>query len=194
MAFAELERSEVLVCTIARQIGAHRAGSCSSVPEPQRSTLRRILLWLISILILFGVIESFSAIFLKFVLASTARFLVWNPDIDASKVWAAAGGNWDDELGWPSPRDAVAPPRDRTGAKYNPDFSQSNYPCASVYGASFVWGGNPPRRWLGRATVAQARLLGRQLRCTWLRHRPSLCSLPAYEAGPSTGNNARILS
>lgn len=112
--------------------------------EPQLSPLRRVLLWLISILILLGVMEGLSAIFLKFVLASTAHFLVWNPDIDASKLWAAAGGNWDDELGWPSPRDAVAPPRDRTGAKYNPDFSQSQSPCASAYGNSFVWGDNIP--------------------------------------------------
>ena len=112
--------------------------------ETQLSPFRRLLLWLISILILFGVMDGLSVVFLKFVLNSSARFLVWNPDIDASKVWAAAGGNWDDELGWPSPRDAVAPPRDRTGAKYNPDFSQSNYPCASVYGASFVWGGEIP--------------------------------------------------
>ena len=112
--------------------------------ETQLSPFRRLLLWLISILILFGVMDGLSVVFLKFVLNSSARFLVWNPDIDASKVWAAAGGNWDDELGWPSPRDAVAPPRDRTGAKYNPDFSQSNYPCASVYGASFVWGEDVP--------------------------------------------------
>jgi hypothetical protein len=144
MAFAELERSEVLVCTSAPQIGAHREGSCRSVPEPQPSILRRVLLWLISILILLGVIESVSAIFLKFVLASTAHFLIWNPDFDASKVWAAAGGNWDDELGWPSPSDAVAPPRDGTGAKYNPDFPQSESPCASAYGDSFVWGTDIP--------------------------------------------------
>jgi len=114
------------------------------VLEPQLSPLRRLMLWLISILILLGAMDGLSAIFLKFVLASTAHFLVWNPDIDASKVWAAAGGNWDDELGWPSPRDAVAPPRDRTGAKYNPDFSQSESPCASAYGDSFVWGDNVP--------------------------------------------------
>jgi hypothetical protein len=106
------------------------------VSEPQPSTLRRVLLWLISILILLGVMEGLSAIFLKLVLASSAHFLVWNPDIDASKVWAAAGGNWDDELGWPSPRDAVAPPRDRTGAKFNPDFSQSD--------DSYVWGEEIP--------------------------------------------------
>jgi hypothetical protein len=112
--------------------------------ETQLSPFRRLLMWLIAIPILLGVMDGLSAVFLKLVLASTAHFLVWNPDVDAAKVWAAAGGNWDDELGWPSPRDAVAPPRDRTGAKYNPDFSQSDYPCASAYGASFVWGDNVP--------------------------------------------------
>ena len=136
--------SELLVDTSTPQIGAHREESYCSVSEPQPSTFRRGLFWLISILILLAVIESFSALFLKFVVASSAHFLVWNPDIDAHKVWTAAGGNWDDELGWPSPRDAVAPPRDQTGAKYNPDFSQSEYPCASAYGDSYVWGEDIP--------------------------------------------------
>ena len=81
--------------------------------KPQLLPSRRVLLWLISILILLGVMDSLSAIFLKFVLVSSAHFLVWNPNIDAHEVWTAAGGNWDDELGWPSPSDAVAPPRDR---------------------------------------------------------------------------------
>ena len=137
--------------------------------ETQLSPSRRLLLWLISILILLGVMDGLSAVFLKFVLTSSARFLVWNPEIDASKVWAAAGGNWDDELGWPSPRDAVAPPRDRTGAKYNPDFSQSDYPCASVYGASFVWGDDIP---LADGWVEQ---LSRKLGC-WVANY----GVPAY--------------
>ena len=137
--------------------------------ETQLSPFRRLLLWLISILILLGVMDGLSVVFLKSVLNSSARFLVWNPDIDASKVWAAAGGNWDDELGWPSPRDAVAPPRDQTGAKYNPDFSQSNYPCASVYGASFVWGGEIP---LADGWVEQ---LSRKLGC-WVANY----GVPAY--------------
>jgi len=114
------------------------------VLEPQLSPLRRTLMWLISIVILLGIMEGLSGTFLKFVLGSSAHFLVWNPDIDAHKVWTAAAGNWDDELGWPSPGDAVASPRERTGAKYNPDFSESDYPCASAYGESFVWGSNIP--------------------------------------------------
>ena len=122
----------------------NRGGSCCSVLKRQLSPSRRVLFGLISILVLLGVMEGLSVIFLESVLASSAKFLVWNPDIDAPKVWAAAGGNWDDELGWPSPRDAVAPPRDRTGAKYNPDFSQFEYPCASAYGDSYVWGEGIP--------------------------------------------------
>jgi hypothetical protein len=114
------------------------------VLKRQLSPSRRVLFGLISILILLGVMEGLSAIFLKFVLASSAHFLVWNPNIDAHMAWTAAGGNWDDELGWPSPRDAVTPPRDQTGAKYNPDFSPSEYPCASAYGPSFVWGDDIP--------------------------------------------------
>lgn len=123
----------------------HIEGSCRSVLKQQLSPSRRILLWLILMFITLGVMESMSAIFLQFLLASRAHFLVWNPDIDgARKTWAAAAGNWDNELGWPSPRDAVAPPRDKIGAKYNPDFSQSEHPCASAYGDSFVWGSDIP--------------------------------------------------
>jgi hypothetical protein len=113
--------------------------------KPQPSPLRRVFLWLISILILLGVVESMCAIFLKFVLASRAHFLIWNPDFDgARKARSATAGNWDDELGWPSPRDAVAPPHDRTGAKYNSDFPQPGHACASAYGGSFVWGDDVP--------------------------------------------------
>ena len=111
--------------------------------KPPPSRLRRVFLWLILILVLLGVVEGMCAIFLKVVLASRAHFLIWNPDLDgARKAWTAAAGNWDDELGWPSPRDAFAPPRDRTGAKYNSDFPQPGHACASAYGASFVWGGD----------------------------------------------------
>src|SRR5262245_39420394 len=113
--------------------------------EPQLSPSRRVLLWLTSILILFGVMESLSAIFLKFMLPSRAEFLVWNPDInDARNDWTEVAGNWDDELGWPAPRDAVAPPHDKTGAKYNSDFPEPGHACASAYGDSFVWGNDIP--------------------------------------------------
>src|SRR5262249_10941982 len=127
--------------------------------KPQLSPLRRLLMWLIAISILLVVMDGLSGVFLKFVLASTARFLIWNPDIDAAKVWADADGNWDDEIGWPSARNAVAPPRDWTGAKHNPDFLETDRPCASAYGPSFVWGDDVP---LARGWVEQ---LSRKLGC-----------------------------
>jgi hypothetical protein len=115
------------------------------VLKPQLTRSRRVLLWLISILMLLGVIDGMSTIFLKFVLASRASFLVWNPDFEGARdAWTAAAENWDDELGWPSTRDAVAPPRDSTGAKYNSDFPQPGHACASAYGDSFVWGDDIP--------------------------------------------------
>jgi hypothetical protein len=107
--------------------------------KSQPSRLRRVFRWLISILVLLGVVEGMCAIFFEIRVASRAHFLIWNPDFDgARKAWSAAAGNWDDELGWSSPRDAVAPPRDRTGAKYNSDFPQPGHACSSAYGGSFV--------------------------------------------------------
>jgi hypothetical protein len=115
------------------------------VSKPKLSHSHRLLLWLISILILLGVMDGMSAIFLKFVLASRAHFLVWNPNLDAAReAWTTAAGNWDHELGWPSARDAVAQPHDWTGAKYNSDFPQPGHACASAYGDSFVWGEDIP--------------------------------------------------
>jgi hypothetical protein len=115
------------------------------VSKPKLSHSHPLSLWLIAILILFGVMDGMSAIFLKSVLASRAHFLVWNPNVNAAhEAWSVVAGNWDHELGWPSPRDAVAPPRDRTGAKHNSDFPQPGHACASAYGDSFVWGDDIP--------------------------------------------------
>ena len=111
------------------------------------SIARRLLLWASMILILLAILEGASAVFLKSVLPKTARFLLWNPDIAAAhKAWAKVAGNWDDELGWPSPREAVMPPRDATGAKLNPDFPQPGQACASAYGDSFIWGDDIPHK------------------------------------------------
>jgi hypothetical protein len=115
------------------------------VAQSQPSKARRFLLWVSAILILFAIMEGACAIFLHYVIASQAHFLIWDPDIAAAhKQWLAAAGNWDDELGWPSPREAVSPPRNRTGAKQNPDFPQGARTCASAYGDSFVWGDDIP--------------------------------------------------
>jgi hypothetical protein len=121
---------------------------------------RRLLLWASAILILLAIMEGACAIFLHVVIASRAHFLLWDPDLAAAhKQWLAAAGNWDDELGWPSPREAVSPPRDATGAKANPDFPQGAKACASVYGDSFVWGDDIP---LAQGWVEQ---LSRKLGC-----------------------------
>ncbi len=105
------------------------------------SPVRRIVLWLSAIVLLLAVAEGACAIFLHVVIGSSAHFLVWNPDLDeARKAWAADNGNWDDELGWPSPRDAVSPPRDTSGAKINAEFPQTGHACVSAYGDSFIWG------------------------------------------------------
>ncbi len=121
---------------------------------------RRLLLWASAILILLAIMEGACAIFLHVVIASRAHFLLWDPDLAAAhKQWLAAAGNWDDELGWPSPREAVSPPRDATGAKANPDFPQGAKACASVYGNSFVWGDDIP---LAQGWVEQ---LSRKLGC-----------------------------
>ena len=113
--------------------------------SPKQSPVHRGVLWLSLILILFAALDGMSALFFKFVLPASARFLIWNPDVDeARKAWVAAARNWDEELGWPSPRDAFAPPRDRTGAKQNSDFTQAKRTCASAYGDSFVWGDDIP--------------------------------------------------
>ncbi len=121
---------------------------------------RRLLLWASAILILLAIMEGACAIFLHVVIASRAHFLVWDPDLAAAhKQWLAAARNWDGELGWPSPREAVAPPRDATGAKHNPDFPQGARTCASVYGDSFVWGDDIP---LAQGWVEQ---LSRKLGC-----------------------------
>ncbi len=102
---------------------------------------RRMAFWAILIFLVLAVVEGGCAFFLYFVLPSNVRFLIWNPDADqARKAWVAEHANWDDELGWPSPHDAVSPPRDRTGAKFNAEFPQPGHACASAYGDSFVWG------------------------------------------------------
>lgn len=130
------------------------------VVQSQPSIARRFLLWVSAIVILFAIMEGACAIFLHFVIASRAHFLIWDPDIAAAhKQWLAAAGNWDDELGWPSPREAFSPPRDATGAKENPDFPQGARTCASVYGDSFVWGDDIP---LAQGWVEQ---LSRKLSC-----------------------------
>src|SRR5262245_42233791 len=98
-------------------------------------------MWTITALLLFALAEVGSFAFFKYLATSEARFLIWQPDVaQARTAWAEVMGNWDDELGWPSARDAVLPPRDTSGAKLNSDFPSPGPACASAYGDSFVWG------------------------------------------------------
>jgi hypothetical protein len=100
---------------------------------------------------LVAVFEIAAAASLQFVLRSNAEVLLWTLDLQRVRVgWAQAAGKWDDELGWPPPAEAVALPRDPTGAKFNPDFPDSAQACASAYGDSFIWGEElpPPDGWI----------------------------------------------
>ena len=127
------------------KVVAGRSGAANVATRSDASLARRIALWATAILLLLAVMEGASAIFLHMVIGSTAHFLIWNPDLDAAhRQWISAAGNWDDELGWPSPREAVSSPRNSTGAKFNPDFPQTEHPCASAYGNSFVWSDDIP--------------------------------------------------
>jgi hypothetical protein len=110
-------------------------------------------MWAIMVVLLLAVLEGACAIFLHFVSTSAAQFLIWDPAIDAArKAWTAAHGNWDDELGWPSPHDAVSPPRDKSGAKLNAEFPEPGHACVSAYGDSFIWGYGIPLQdgWIER--------------------------------------------
>jgi hypothetical protein len=98
-------------------------------------------MWLILLALLAAFAEAGALVALSIVRNSPARFLVWSPDLDQLPgIWREAAGDWDEDLGWPSPRSATTAPRDTTGAKLNPDFPDPAKACASAYGDSFVWG------------------------------------------------------
>ena len=105
--------------------------------------IRHLLYWLILAAIVGGAIEICAAAILWFVVAPNARFLVWIPDLDEARgAFLAQGEPADVELVWP--KEATAPPRDSTGAKFNADFPEPGHACASAYGDSFVWGNDVP--------------------------------------------------
>lgn len=102
-------------------------------------------MWLILVLIVAAAVEAGAAAVYWLVLAPRAPFLVWNPDVESARnAWEAGAVQIDAELGWPPPSSAFVSPRDRTGAKENPDFPVSAHPCASAYGDSFVWDADVP--------------------------------------------------
>jgi hypothetical protein len=128
--------------------------------ETRLSPPKLLLLWLALILLLAGIFEGASSLALRLIKNSAGHFLVWAPDtVRLPQVWADAAGQWDDEVGWPSPQEATAPPRDRSGAKRNADFPEPGNACASIYGDSFVWGDDipPDDGWVEQ--------MSRQLKC-----------------------------
>jgi hypothetical protein len=96
-------------------------------------------MWLIMLALVAGVIEAIAAATYRFVVVPRFGYLVWNPDIaQARAAFAAEPAPADEELVWPA--DPTAPPRDRSGAKFNADFPDPGRACVSAYGDSFVWG------------------------------------------------------
>jgi hypothetical protein len=116
-------------------------------------------LWFMLILIVAVVTEASLAAFLPLAFPTGERFYLWNPDLaQVRRAWTADAGRSDDEIGWPHAQEPASP-RDRTGAKANPDFPDIGHACISVYGDSFVWGVEVP---LADGWVEQ---LARQLGC-----------------------------
>jgi hypothetical protein len=116
-------------------------------------------MWAVLVLLLAALAEAASALVIWRIKNSTAHFLVWNPDLaQLPQIWGESAGQWDSEIGWPSTQEATMPPRDRSGAKSNPDFPEPANACASAYGDSFVWGDDIP---LNEGWIEQlSRLLG----------------------------------
>lgn len=120
---------------------------------------RRLAMWLILLALLAGFAELGGVLTLHAIQDTRSRFLVWDPDTAGLRAaWERESGEWDSELGWPSPRQAVSTPRDRSGAKLNADFPDESRACASAYGDSFIWGDDVP---LQQGWIEQlSRLLG----------------------------------
>ena len=113
-------------------------------PESRSSSwLRRLSLWLVMLALVAGAIEAIAVATYRLVVIPRFGYLVWNPDIaQARAAFAAEPAPADEELVWPA--DPTAPPRDRSGAKFNADFPDPGRACVSAYGDSFIWGDELP--------------------------------------------------
>jgi hypothetical protein len=108
-----------------------------------RERILHLIHWLTLAAIVVGTIEICAAVILRFGIEPNARFLIWDPNLDQMRgQFLTQGSPADTELVWP--KDATAPPRDATGAKFNPDFPEAGHACVSAYGDSFVWGDDVP--------------------------------------------------
>jgi hypothetical protein len=100
-------------------------------------------MWAIVVLLVLAAIEAGAAAVYWLAVIPRAGFLMWAPDVAfAREAWTMESAVTDAELVWPL--DPTAPPRDRSGAKYNADFPQPEHACVSAYGDSFVWGEDVP--------------------------------------------------
>ena len=113
--------------------------------DERPSGLKLSVFWLCMVLLVAVAAEGVAALAYRSVILPRAPFLIWNPDLDAVRqAWVANAALADEELGWPSLDAATASPRDRTGAKFNPDFPEPGHACMSGYGDSFIWGEEIP--------------------------------------------------
>jgi hypothetical protein len=113
--------------------------------DAQGATPWRAAFWVILIVLAIALVETGAAVVCRIVLASSAGFLLWHPDLDAArKNWIAGSADVDEQLGWPPPSMATTLPRDGSGAKFNAEFPAPGHACASAYGDSFVWGEEIP--------------------------------------------------
>jgi hypothetical protein len=100
-------------------------------------------MWVIMALLVLAAIEAGAAAVYWLAVIPRAHYLIWAPDVAfAREAWTMESAVTDAELVWPL--DPTAPPRDRSGAKYNADFPQPEHACMSAYGDSFVWGEDVP--------------------------------------------------
>src|SRR5580704_5995225 len=112
-------------------------------PTRTASRPRLFSMWLVMVAIVAGAIELGAMAACRFLLVSRFGNMAWSPDIaQAQTAFAAEPTPADEELVWPA--DPTAPPRDRSGAKFNADFPEPGRACASAYGDSFVWGEEVP--------------------------------------------------
>jgi hypothetical protein len=104
----------------------------------------RLAMWSVLFVIAIAAIEV-AAIVTMPMLLKRLHFMFWTPNLGAVREAAKADATTvDEQIGWPSPIAVVSPPRDTSGAKYNPDFPNPDEACMSAYGDSFVWGDEVP--------------------------------------------------
>lgn len=134
-----------------KSLGSESGAKLSDLPQPAAThgptspPTPRFVFWFLLVALIAFVIEGGAWVTVQVLLKSSVRYLFWDPDLTIVRAaWKSNANAVDDELGWPSPSAATDPPRDASGAKYNPDFPIMNGACISAFGDSFVWGDEIP--------------------------------------------------